>query len=314
MRPIILAVIAIAAIIGVYFALNADKGNAADPAEAAIAAAKASRGAGEPAVWTLKDEDTTIYIMGTVHLLRPELNWRSDAINQAFESADTIVFEADVSSPEAGSAMMRFIADKATFKDGRRLTSLLNASQTKELNEALDSLNFPLDGIQTMKPWFASITLSMLQVQKDGFDPTSGVETVLEAEGKADGKRFAYLETIDEQLGLMAALPDDQQVEFLIATVESIDEGAEMLDLLVDEWVDGDVNGLAIMLANPDIMGSEEMYDALLRVRNERWAPKITDMLEEPGTRLIAVGAGHLAGEDSVITLLRNQGLEVTGP
>ncbi|WP_340692702.1 TraB/GumN family protein, partial [Hyphomonas sp.] len=92
------------------------------------------------------------------------------------------------------------------------------------------------------------------------------------------------------------------------------DEGAAMLDALVDEWADGDVNGLGLLLANPDMMGSEEVYDALLKERNETWAPQIAAMLETPGTRLIAVGAGHLAGDDSVIAMLRADGFEVTGP
>jgi uncharacterized protein YbaP (TraB family) len=128
------------------------------------------------------------------------------------------------------------------------------------------------------------------------------------------GKSFAYLETVDDQLGRLAGLPNDVQVDFLISSAESIDEGAQMLDALVDEWADGDVTGLGLLLANPDMMGSDEVYDALLKERNETWAPKIAAMLETPGTRLIAVGAGHLAGDDSVIAMLRADGFEVTGP
>jgi uncharacterized protein len=281
---------------------------------AAVAAAKASHGLGEPALWVLKDDDTTIYIMGTVHLLRPELDWRSDAINAAVNAADTLVFEADVSSPEAGAEMMKFVRDQGLFANGGQLTNLLSDAEKIELQAALDYVGLPLGAVQNMRPWFAAVNLSVMQMTKDGFDPTAGVEQVLMAEGAAQGKSFAYLETVDDQLGRLARLPDDVQVDFLISSAESIEDGAEMLDTLVDEWTDGDVKGLGILMSNPEMMGSEEIYDALLKTRNETWAPKIAAMLDTPGTRLIAVGSGHLAGEDSVITLLRAQGLEVTGP
>ncbi|MCA8900413.1 MAG: TraB/GumN family protein [Hyphomonas sp.] len=280
----------------------------------ALAVAEASRGAGHPALWTLADEDTTIYLMGTVHLLRPDLDWRTGEIDAAIQAADTIVFEADTTSEAAASEMMRFISQQGMFSDGRQLTSLLNEAEKAELETALKAVNLPLGAVQPMRPWFAAVNLSVMQMQRDGFDPDSGVEQVLEAEGRAAGKDFGYLESIDQQLGLIANLPEDEQVEFLVSAAESVEEGAEVLDVLVAEWADGDVNGLGVMMSNEEMMGSEAVYDALLRVRNEAWVPKIEAMLDEPGTVLVAVGAGHLAGEDSVITLLRANGHDVAGP
>jgi uncharacterized protein YbaP (TraB family) len=279
-----------------------------------IAAALASKGAGEPAVWTLRDDDTTLHIMGTIHLLKPNLDWRTDAINGALNAADTIVFEADVDSQEAAAEMMKFISRKGMFTDGRQLTDTLTEAEQAQLNDALETLNLPLGAIQTMRPWFAAINLAVLQVQKGGYDPESGVERVLQAVAQADNKDFKYLETVDEQLIRLASLPDKDQVAFLVSSIEDMEEGTKMLDVLVDEWVDGDINGLAILLSNPDIIGSESVYDALLKDRNQDWTPKIIDMLETPGTRLIAVGAGHLAGDDSVINMLRKEGYTVTGP
>jgi uncharacterized protein YbaP (TraB family) len=282
--------------------------------EAAVAEAKASHGAGEPAVWTLSDEDTTIHLIGTVHLLRPDADWRSAAIDAALSEADTLVFEADVNSPEAGREMMSFISKQALFTDGRTLTSLLDKAEQAELQKALDYLGVPLGALQTFRPWYAAVNLSVLQMQKDGFDPSAGVEQVLEKEARAAGKTFAYLETIEQQLGRFAALPDEEQVDFLISSVESVEEGTEMLDLLVEEWADGDVHGLGVLMSNPEMMGSQAVYDALLKSRNEDWVPKIEALLDEPGSVLVAVGAGHLAGEDSVIARLRAKGYEVEGP
>ena len=209
---------------------------------------------------------------------------------------------------------MTFVTTNGLFSDGQQLTSVLDEVEREELDKALAYLDLPLGAVQPMKPWYAAVTLSVFQIQREGYDPQSGVEMVLQAEAAAAGKSFAYLETVEEQLGRLVNLPMDEQVDFLMGGVESVEEGSAILDTLVGEWADGDVNGLGLLMANPEMMGSEEVYEAFLRGRNEDWVPKIEAMLDVPGTALVAVGAGHLAGEDSVVTLLRAEGHEVTGP
>lgn len=293
---------------------------AADPAAMAeaearaIAAAQASRGSGQPAMWTLSDEDTTLHILGTVHLLRPDLEWRTPEIGAAIAAAGTVVFEADTTSAEAGRELMKFFSTQGMFTDGTQLTSLLTEAEISVLNEALTEVGLPLEAVQPMRPWYAALNLSVMQMTAEGFDPASGVEMKIEAEAKEHGAAFAYLETVDQQLGEFARLDDCAQVEFLMMTAASLDEGVELLDLLVSEWADGDAAGLGALMASPDSFGSQAAYEALLTNRNARWTPIIAGKLEQPGTQLIAVGAGHLVGKDSVIAMLRAEGYEVAGP
>jgi uncharacterized protein len=281
---------------------------------AAIAQANASQGEGTPALWTLKDEDTTIHILGTVHLLKPEVTWRSTEIEAAIAAADTIVFEADTSGPEAERAMSEFSLAEGLFDDGTQLTSLLTNEEAQRLEAALDGIGLPLSAIQPMKPWFAAINISVFQMIEEGFDPSAGVESEIEKAVEGRDVEFGYLETIDQQLGEFARLDLCTQLGFLMATADSLDQGTEVLDLLVSEWADGDVAGLGALMASPEAFGSEAAYDALLANRNERWVPLIAELLNEPGTKLVAVGAGHMAGPDSVITLLEAEGFAVEGP
>ncbi|MBI1252936.1 MAG: hypothetical protein GC196_01155 [Hyphomonas sp.] len=280
----------------------------------AIAAAEASRGAGQPAMWTLKDEDTTLYILGTVHLLRPDLDWRTPEIDQAIRSADTVVFEADTTSEQAGRDLMKFFTSQGMFTDGTQLTSLLTPEETDQLKLALTELSLPIEAIQPMRPWYAALNLSIMQMTEEGFDPAAGVEMKIEADAKANGAAFEYLETVDQQLGEFAALDNCAQVDFLLMSAEALKQGTDVLDLLVSEWADGDAVGLGALMSSPEAFGSEAAYAALLTNRNARWTPLIAGMLDEPGTRLIAVGAGHLVGQDSVIAMLQAEGYEVTGP
>ncbi|MEO1305445.1 MAG: TraB/GumN family protein [Pseudomonadota bacterium] len=283
--------------------------------DAALVQADATRGPGFPAMWTLADDDTTIHIFGTVHLLRPDLEWRSEAFNTALETADKVVFEVDMKSEAAQRAIMTDFMARGMFQDGRTLKDVLDEEDEAVITAAFDSVGVPIDAMNTFEPWMASMNLGVLKLVNDGYDPEAGVETVIEAEAEAAGKAFGYLETISQQADAFDLLSEDEQISILYETALLLDESPRMLDLLVDEWAEGDVAGIASLVANPDGYGfTDAAYESLLVTRNQAWVPQIEAMLDEPGTILIAAGAGHFAGPDSVITMLRNNGYTVEGP
>ena len=279
--------------------------------ESSIAKADETTGPGVPAMWTLADEDTTINLFGTVHILKPELEWRTETFNTALVTADKLVFEIDLHSPEGQQSAIRLLT-AGTAKPGETLPEVLNEADLEIVKTAADTLGIPMASLDAMDPWFAAMTLSQVQFAKDGFDPTSGVEQVLVKEAAAQGADFGFLETIDDQIQVFEGLEQDTQIDFLVDGSLMLDQSGAMLDKLVAEWADGDVDGLGILAANPESAGDEAFYNALFKNRNEKWVPQIEAMLDEPGTVLIAVGAGHLAGPDSVITMLETKGHTLT--
>lgn len=282
---------------------------------AALERAQATDGPGAPAMWTMADEDTTIHLFGTVHLLRPDLEWRTPAFEEAFSSAGTIVFEVDMFSEAAQRAIATDFLQRGMFQDGRTLKQVLNDEDEAVVSAAFDSVGVPLDAMNTFEPWMASVNLGVMKLVADGYDPNSGVETVIKTEATAAGKSFGFLETIGQQSDAFDLLAEDEQIAMLYETALMLDESPQMLDLLVAEWADGDVAGIASLVASPEGVGfTDAAYDSLLTKRNENWVPQIEAMLDDPGTVFIAVGAGHLAGPDSVIKMLRDKGYEVTGP
>ena len=282
---------------------------------AALAAAQETNGTGSPAMWAMSDEDTTIHLFGTVHLLRPDLEWRTEAIDAAIAAADTIVFEVDMKSEAAQRAVATDFLARGMFQDGRTLKGVLSDSDEAVITAAFDSLGVPIDAMNTFEPWMASVNLGVMKLVNDGYDPNSGVESVIEAGAVEAGKSFAYLETISQQSDAFDLLPEDEQIAMLYETALLLDESPQMLDLLVDEWADGDIEGISSLVASPDGVGfTDAAYQSLLVKRNQNWVPQIEAMLDEPGSVFIAVGAGHLAGPDSVITMLRDKGYTVEGP
>ncbi|MEO1016022.1 MAG: TraB/GumN family protein [Pseudomonadota bacterium] len=270
---------------------------------------------GAAALWTLADEDTTVHLFGTVHVLKPGTVWRSDAFEAAFDEADTIYFEADVSSPASQSAAAQLITTRGLYTDGRTLTEVLDEDDEREVAEAVAVIGAPLTSYDPMKPWFAGMTMGLQQLISQGYAADSGVEVTLGEEAALAGKEARYLETVEEQIGFFADLPEEDQIDFLVASAVAIEDDPTQLDRLVVEWTEGDVAAIGEMLSDVDAFGTSAVYDTLLTNRNADWVDQITALMEdEEGVFMIAVGAGHLAGPDSVQAMLRAEGYEVNGP
>lgn len=279
---------------------------AAPPAPAPAAVPQA-QGAG-PALWVIRDADSTIYLFGTVHVLRPTTAWGSARVDRAFDSADQIWFE--ISNPDDQAAMTPLVMQHG-FSPDRPLSSLLTAEETADLRAAAESINVPPDRLDTFRPWLAALTLSIAPVVKAGYDPRSGVEIVLKGRALAAGKPIHGFETIDKQVGIIAGLPEADQLAFLRSTLKTFDNAALELDRLVDAWALGDVAAIENYGVQDLREESEEIYQAMLVRRNTDWAGQIQTLLAGSGTAFIAVGAAHLAGDDSVQRILESRGVEV---
>ena len=284
--------------------LMAEDGAASTPATANLRDVKKGRG---PALWLVSDDDTDVYLFGTVHVLPPDLEWRTPEIDAAFDAADTVFFEADVLS---GGPEMAFLVNKlGMFGPDESLLDLLSEQDEADLVAAAQRLNMPLASLIRAKPWLAAISMSMQQIISEGHDPESGVESILLPEARENGKVLRFFETVEEQLRFMAELPMDVQVEFLMEGVRQIQDVPDFIDYLDEAWVNGDVEALGSLLLEDQSMTAPELYEAMLSGRNRRWTGELsTLMYEEEGVFFVAVGAAHLAGEDSVVTMLQQNG------
>lgn len=264
-------------------------------------AADAYRG---PALWQVSDDDTTIYLFGTVHALPKDKQWFAGPVARAYEGADELVTEISLGDT-AGDAQA--IASRAILPEGQTLRELMTADDRMQFEEALVSLGLPVEAMDRFEPWYAAMTLALLPVMQAGYDPQSGVEQALA--GRAGAKRRSALETVDQQIELFDGLPVEAQLAFLDQTVESVASATLTLDAMVAEWLEGDADQLARMLNNE--MTDPVLYKRLLTDRNANWAEWIDTRLQQPGTVFVAVGAGHLAGKGSVQDHLKKRGLKV---
>ena len=291
--------------LALYCALTGQPALAQETAQPA--APPAIRGEG-PALWVVKDADSTLYLFGTVHVLRPTIGWSSPRVEAAFDSADEIWFE--ISDPDNQAAVMPLVQQYGLSPD-KPLSSILTAEEMAELDAAARTVGMSAAQLDPMRPWLAGLTLSVAPLVKAGYDPQSGVELVLKARAEAAGKPIKAFETIDKQIRILATMDEPVQLEFIRQTLEDFDDAVEMLDGMVDAWSRGDVAELDRVVVEDMKDTAPHVYQAILVDRNLDWANQIQTLLQGSGTAFIAVGAAHLAGDDSVQALLAQRGVDV---
>ena len=260
----------------------------------------------DPALWAVSDGDTTIYLFGTIHVLKPGLGWFDDAVRETFDSSSELVLE--MLEPEP-SEMMALVSRLAIDQEGKRLRDRLSAGDRRAFDKSLAMLDMAPDALDQMEPWMASVSLSMSALQRAGFDSSTGVETALTAAAKASGKTIIGLETPEEQLSLFDRLPMANQLDYLNLTIRKLHETRSGMDRMIAIWSAGKPDGLAKLMNE----GIEDplIYRQLLVERNLRWADWIGKRMEHPGTVFMAVGAAHLAGRDGLIATLAERRMDV---
>lgn len=275
----------------------------AETTEAAAAAPAAAPA--KPALWKVADEDTTIYLFGTVHILPEGIAWQGGPVGEALAASDVLVTEIP-SGAEADAKMQEIVMTKGVLPEGTTLRSLLTDEQKATYEAALTKLKMPAAAFDQFKPWMAGLTMTIVPLMQQGYKLDAGVEENLIALAGPDKPREA-LETVEFQLGLFDGMDQAAQIEFLLAASTTVDQVKPMLDAMVAEWAEGDADGLAAIM-NAEL-NDPAVAEALLYARNANWAEWIDARMDQPGTVFMAVGAGHLAGERSVQDLLAERGI-----
>jgi hypothetical protein len=258
-----------------------------------------------PALWQVSDEDSSVWLFGSVHLLRADVEWRSPVFDKILSKADRIYFETDVSA-EAQMAIMPLSLELAFNRDGQLLSDIIGKDLTDRLREAATDYGIPMPTLLTMQPWMAATTLSTGPLLNSGYEANFGIETVLSAELPA--ARVGFLETPEEQLGFLAGGSLDEQIAMLEATLDTLDAMQSDIDMMVDAWSRGEPETLGEIFTAQMGGYDQGMVERLIDMRNHNWVEQIEAMLADNQSALLVVGAAHLAGDTSVVKLLEDRG------
>jgi uncharacterized protein YbaP (TraB family) len=301
------------AVLGGGFALAQQGPAATGTASNAVAttAAPAVTVVATPAMWRVKGTHGTVYLFGSVHVMKPNVVWESANVKDALTSSGVLYLEIanidDVAS--AQPIVMQFGIDSA-----HPLSTKISKEDVTLLDAAAKAMGLPGEqAFEPMQPWLVSVSLSTLPMVKAGYNPASGIDMKLLAEAKGEQKPVKGFETMAEQMHMVADVPMDEQVRMLHKDLAELDKSTEQTNELVAAWEKGDVEKIGKIDNDELALKYPDEYKRIVVDRNTKWAATIDGLLKDPatGTVFVAVGAAHLAGPDSVLKMLEKNGWKV---
>jgi len=260
-------------------------------------------------MWEVAGAKNSVYLLGSIHLLRTKDYPLPTALDTAYADADVIIMEVDMDDLNPITTQTAFTT-YGILHDDRTLRDLMGNELYEQAVTAADAINMPLDMLSKTEPWYAAMTIEIMMLDRIGFDPTLGIEMYMMSKAKDDGKRIDGFETVEEQIQFLDGMSIQAQRDMLMSTLTESAKLREMMDELIDAWRHGDVAYLESGMLD-DLAKHEELNKALVTDRNKRWVDRIEALLDDDDDYLIVVGALHLIGPDGVPEQLERNGYHV---
>lgn len=260
-------------------------------------------------LWRAQGINNSVYLLGSIHLLRAEDHPLPTVIDAAYKDAEVLIMELDMDDIDAALTQQLF-NQSGVLRDGTTLRDLMGEESYLRAAAAAKLSDIPIDLLAQSKPWLAAITVEMMALYRIGFNPTLGVEMHLTSRAVADGKRIEGLEAIEEQLAFLDGLSLQAQRDLLIQTLEDSADMAESIEEMIRAWRYGDIDFLESGLLE-SFAEHEELNEELVTKRNRRWVSQIAELLDDRDDYLVIVGALHLVGEAGVPKLLAQEGIKI---
>lgn len=266
---------------------------------------------GQTSLWEVESEHTTVYLLGSIHVLSEEDHPLPQSMEDAFNDAEAVVFELDIDSMGTDETQ-NIIMSKALCSQGETLQTMLSADTydlvKTELNELAPGM---ISQLNFFEPWFVALAIDELKREELGFESEYSVDTYFFEKVKDSGKETIAFETVEFQIDLFDQLSAAHQEELLLDTMRELDTIESELTDLVDAWRDGDTSTLEGIVTE----GSKDypnVYANFVTDRNLTWLAQIEEFLDDGEKQyLIVVGAGHMVGPDGLVSLLQDKGYSV---
>jgi uncharacterized protein YbaP (TraB family) len=250
----------------------------------------------QPFMWAAVTKGGTSYLLGTVHLGQPAEKLPK-VVFEKLDAAKTFISEADTSNADAQAMMAR-----AMLPPDKSLEEMLGPEDWKKLVAQVGA-TMPPQALSKFKPWFASIAITQSMVP-----PGPPMDQVLQDRARKANKKMVFLEELDEQLDLFEKVVT---LDMLKMVINEIPKQKSLMTKVQKAYPSGDADAVASALFEPAEMKKfPKMYELFFHERNRTWLPELKKQLAA-GDAFVAVGAGHLLGDESVIALLAKEGIEV---
>lgn len=262
-------------------------------------------------LWEVKTDTATVYLLGSIHMLKDDLYPLKPCIETAFEKADTLVVEVNILDINQEVILTKML-ENSIYTDNQNIFDSISLDTQLLLMDYIENNDFVDESFLLLKPWMVDFTLQMIEFAKYDFATELGIDYhFLE---RADGdKEIIELETSESQLEIISGFPLEIQDLVLRNTLESLPEIQSILDKLISLWQRGDAEKLHDMVVESSKLYPEleQYFEVFLYQRNQAMTEKIAGFLESENTYMVIIGAGHFGGEKGILSLLEQQGYSV---
>ena len=262
-----------------------------------------------PAIWKLDNGNAQVYLIGSIHLLPPELKWYGGKIKKMLDIAEEVVFEVNMTSERQAQARAITIQN-GMLRNGDKLSNYITENEYVFLQKVIPKLGISLKVITNFQPWFASIALSVGAIINEGWDPEAGVDRYIQKIATQRRLKISDLETIEVQMEALYNHPLDVQANMLKDTINELKDIRKLTLEMIDVWASGNESRLVDTFLEP-MQEQAELYAKIITNRNKSWIPLLEDFAKKNQVTIIVVGTAHLIGDGGVVELLRQKGYDI---
>ena len=258
-------------------------------------------------LWALHGKHNTVYVLGSIHTLRASDYPLAPAVLDAYRDSKSLIMEINLDEIDSEDVQSEMLAS-AMLPEGKTLREIMGPARYARAPELAREVGVELSTFDQFAPWFVAEAISQMQLTQLGFEPAPGVEMYFLGRARTDGKSIAGLETAHEQIALFQGMSMDAQAEYLVSSLEQAHDLPKQVDDMVHAWQRGDTAWFESEIKS-DIGRDPALYQSLLVGRNRKWIARIERLLDDDKNYLVIVGTAHLVGRDSVIDLLKKDGI-----
>lgn len=257
-------------------------------------------------LWKVTSNAGEVYLLGSIHLAKPDMYPLDERIEEAFRASDNVVVEVDIGAGNVDE-QQAMAMQMGTYSDGTTVRDHLSPEAFAKFERFLEERGLPMPLFQIFRPWLSAATLQVMEMQRVGFDTEIGIERHFLRQAEAQEKLVHELESAEFQLRMMAEMPEDVQELFLISTIDEYASFSERIDEMIAGWKVGNTTVMEEMMLKDyeEKPAMRPLYQRILIDRNVDMAEKIVDMLEGGGKWFVIVGAAHLIGDEGLVEMLR---------
>ena len=260
-------------------------------------------------LWRVQSSTTTVYLLGSIHLLKKDVYPLDGVIENAFEKSAVLAVEANIN--DINRINVQQLVASAFYPEGETLKSHVSKSTYDLVRNEAEQLGMLPELVDRQKPWFLALMMESLELMRSGYDPQFGIDGYFLSRTRE--KKIVELESVDYQINLLSSFSDEEQELFLQYTLKDLRALERQTNDLVAAWKSGDVRSMELIVTE-SLRGDGRFslfYEKLLYGRNRNMASRVEGFLRAGGSYFVVVGAAHLIGERGIVQILKGKGYSV---